>query len=180
MSTLYPIDFVIPWVDDSDPVWRAKKAQYTGVAASEGNEDARYRDWDTLKYWFRGVEKFAPWVRYIYFVTDNQKPEWLNVEHPKLKWVKHTDFIPEEYLPTFNSNVIELNLHRIDDLAEHFILRQRQKAGCSNNFIIPDNHSSVMKRSVRDGRKQDPCRAHRAEGAQEAAYGSRGYGPGKG
>lgn len=117
----YPIDFVVTWVDDTDPVWREKKAKYTGVKMTEGNTEVRYRDWDTLKYWFRGVEKFAPWVRYVYFVTDDQKPEWLNLDHPKLKWVKHTDFIPSEYLPTFNSNVIEWNMHRIDGLSENFV-----------------------------------------------------------
>ena len=121
MSKEYPIDFVVPWVDDSDPVWRAKKAKHTGVEMTEGNTDARYRDWDTLKYWFRGVEKFAPWVRHVYFITDDQKPEWLNAEHPKLKWVKHTDFIPAEYLPTFSSHTIEWNLHRLDDLTENFV-----------------------------------------------------------
>lgn len=121
MEKSKPIDFVVTWVDDRDPVWRAKREKYIGKKVTEGNEDARYRDWDTLKYWFRGVEKFAPWVRYVYFVTDDQKPEWLNLDHPKLKWVKHTDYIPEEYLPTFNSHTIEWNLHRIDDLSECFV-----------------------------------------------------------
>lgn len=115
------IDFVIPWVDDSDPVWRAKKEKYTGVSLSEGNTEVRYRDWDILKYWFRGVEKFAPWVRYIWFVTDDQKPDWLDTEHPKLRWVRHTDFIPTEYLPTFSANPIEWNLHRIEGLADQFV-----------------------------------------------------------
>ena len=36
--------------------------------------------------------------------------------------VRHEEFIPKEYLPTFNSNVIELNLHRIKDLSEKFVL----------------------------------------------------------
>lgn len=117
----YPIDFVVTWVDDTDPVWREKKMKYTGAVMSEGNTEARYRDWDTLRYWFRGVEKFAPWVRHVYFVTDDQKPEWLNVDHPKLKWVRHTDFIPHEYLPTFSANPIEWNLHRIEDLSENFV-----------------------------------------------------------
>ena len=121
MKESYAIDIVVPWVDDSDPLWRAKKAAYTGVDAAAGNTDVRYRDWDMLRYWFRGVERFAPWVRYVWFVTDDQKPAWLNVEHPKLKWVKHTDFIPAAYLPTFSSHTIEWNLHRIDGLAEHFI-----------------------------------------------------------
>ncbi|MBE6903053.1 MAG: capsule biosynthesis protein CapK [Ruminococcaceae bacterium] len=115
------IDFVVPWVDNSDPIWRAKKAQYTGVEEQEGNTDARYRDWDILKYWFRGIDKFAPWVRYVHFITDDQKPEWLNIEHSKLKWVKHTDYIPAEYLPTFNSHTIEWNIHKIKDLSEHFV-----------------------------------------------------------
>ena len=121
MRNNQPIDFVVPWVDDSDPVWRKKKADYSGIKDSEGNTEVRYRDWDNLKYWFRGVEKYAPWVRYVWFVTDDQKPEWLNVDHPKLKWVKHTDFIPEEYLPTFSANPIEWNLHRIEGLAEQFV-----------------------------------------------------------
>lgn len=121
MSLKNEIDIVVLWVDDKDPQWQKKKAEYTGVMPVEGGEAARYRDWDTLKYWFRGVEKFAPWVRNVYFVTDNQKPCWLNLEHPKLKWVKHTDFIPQEYLPLFNVNPIELNLHRIEGLSENFV-----------------------------------------------------------
>ena len=34
----------------------------------------------------------------------------------------HQDFIPQEYLPTFNSNVIELNLFRLEALSDKFIL----------------------------------------------------------
>lgn len=115
------IDFVIPWVDDTDQNWIEKKSKYTGKDMKEGNTEVRYRDWDTLKYWFRGVEKFAPWVRYIYFVTDNQRPNWLNTEHPKLKLVNHSDYIPKEYLPTFSCQAIEWNLHRIEGLAENFV-----------------------------------------------------------
>ena len=116
------IDIVVTWVDDTDPNWLRKKAEHTGNQTKEGNTEVRYRDWDTLRYWFRGVEKFAPWVRYVFFVTDNQKPEWLNTDHPKIKWIKHTDYMPSEYLPTFNSNVIEWNLNKIEELSEHFVL----------------------------------------------------------
>ena len=121
MRTQSEIDFVITWVDDTDPVWREKKAKYTGMSEKEGNTEARYRGWDNLRYWFRGVEKFAPWVRNIYFVTDNQRPHWLNIDHPKLKWVRHIDYIPKEYLPTYNSHAIEWNLHRINDLSDTFV-----------------------------------------------------------
>lgn len=120
-SNSYPIDFVIAWVDGNDPAWRAEKAKYSGIVETGDQRDVRFRDWDTLRYWFRGIEKFAPWVNKIHFVTWGHVPEWLNTAHPKLNIVNHTDYIPEKYRPTFNSHTIELNLHRIPGLAEHFV-----------------------------------------------------------
>ena len=122
------IDFVLPWVDGSDPAWLAEKRRYenggaTGPrAGGEANADCRYRDSGLLKYWFRGVEKFAPWVNRVFFVTCGQKPDWLDESNPKLRLVNHADYIPAEYLPTFHSDTIELNLHRVDDLSERFVL----------------------------------------------------------
>ena len=118
----FPIDFVLPWVDGSDPAWIREKNRYLGqLAQSSDDRDARYRDWGMLKYWFRGVEAFAPWANKIYFITCGHVPEWLNLNAPKLIHVKHTDYIPAEYLPTFSSHPIELNLHRIEALSEHFV-----------------------------------------------------------
>ena len=104
------IDFVLTWVDGSDPEWIRSRNSY----CQKGKEinEAHYRDWDILKYWFRAVEKYAPWVNRIHFVTCGQIPEWMNTEHPKLNLVHHRSFIPEAYLPTFNSRTIELNFHR--------------------------------------------------------------------
>lgn len=48
-------------------------------------------------------------------------PKWLNVDHPKINIVNHKDFIPNKYLPTFNSVPIELNFHRIKGLADKFV-----------------------------------------------------------
>ena len=120
------IDFVVTWVDGGDPAWLEEKAKYdpkiSGAMDEDWNNNAiRYRDWDVLKYWFRGVEKNAPWVNKIHFITWGHLPEWLDVDHPKLNIVKHSDFIPEEYLPTFNSNAIEMNMHRIEGLADKFV-----------------------------------------------------------
>ena len=64
---------------------------------------------------------FAPWVNRIHFVTCGHYPEWLNLDAPKLNFVKHSDYIRNEYLPTFNANPIELNLHRIEGLSEQFV-----------------------------------------------------------
>ncbi|MDN4753365.1 Stealth CR1 domain-containing protein [Porphyromonadaceae bacterium W3.11] len=117
------IDFVVTWVDMDDPRWKKEFAQYSGKIDNSKNEvsEARFRDYGLLKYWFRGIETFAPWVNKIHFVTCGQKPEWLNVDNPKLNMVDHKDFIPEEYLPVFNSNLIEIYMHRIPGLSEHFV-----------------------------------------------------------
>ena len=127
------IDFVIPWVDGDDPRWRTEKDKYEKallppsftsapiVSKSSANADCRYRELGLLRYWFRGVEHFAPWVNKVYFVTCGQQPDWLNTSHPKLVCVNHRDYIPEVYLPTFNANTIELNFHRIKGLSEQFV-----------------------------------------------------------
>ncbi|MDD4698617.1 MAG: Stealth CR1 domain-containing protein [Fermentimonas sp.] len=117
------IDFVITWVDMDDPRWKADFAKYSGKIDNKKNEvsEARFRDHGFLKYWFRGVEKFAPWVRKVHFVTCGQKPEWLNVNHPKLSLVNHADYIPSKLLPVFNSSLIEIYLHKIPNLAENFV-----------------------------------------------------------
>ncbi len=213
-----PIDVVIPWVDGSDPAWRAaflgacnvhgcnglspidpplsgvttggaRRGASSGetapqfiddqVVATGGAENAsaiRYRDWGTLKYLLRGIERFAPWVRTVHLVTWGHLPEWLNVSElcgdlspesslneplllatsapsrggggshkearggggshketratgqdahsgkPRLNIVRHDDYIPAEYLPTFSSRAIELNVHRISGLSDRFIL----------------------------------------------------------
>src|SRR5699024_10455529 len=70
---------------------------------------------------FRAVEEYAPWVNKIHFVTQGHLPKFLKRDHPKLNIVYHEDYIPKEYLPTFSSHPIELNLHRINDLAEKFV-----------------------------------------------------------
>lgn len=107
----------------NDPVWREKFSRYSVKKDNEKNgvSDARFRDAGFLKYWFRGVEKFAPWVRKIHFVTDGQKPDWLDTSNPKLNLVSHSEFIPEEFLPTYNSVVIERYMYRIPGLADHFV-----------------------------------------------------------
>ena len=117
------IDFVITWVNMDDPEWKKKFEQYSEKKDNEKNgvTDARFRDYGFLKYWFRGVEKFAPWIRKIHFVTSGELPEWLDVSNPKINIVRHDQFIPDKFLPTFNSVVIERYMHLIPDLTEHFV-----------------------------------------------------------
>ncbi len=142
------IDFVVTWVDMDDPKWKADFAKYSGKIDNTKNEvsEARFRDHGFLKYWFRGVEKFAPWVRKVHFVTCDQKPEWLNASHPKLQLVNHTDYIPGKFLPVFNSSLIEIYLHKIPNLTDQFVYFN------DDFFII--NHLT-KERFFRDGLPND-------------------------
>ena len=117
------IDFVILWVDGSDPKWLQKKNNYSKSNSNRKmNTDERYRDYDNLKYWFRAVAKYANWVNHIYLITDDQCPEWLNLNLQKVSVVDHRRFLKHGNLPVFNSNAIELNVDKIPGLSEHFVL----------------------------------------------------------
>lgn len=122
-ETTYPIDFVVTWVDGNDPAWQKERAGVLGQEelSASGNGVCRYRDWSSFRYWFRAVEAFAPWVRYVHLVTWGHVPEWLKTDCPKLRIVNHRDYVPSEYLPTFNCQPLELNLFRIPNLSEHFV-----------------------------------------------------------
>ena len=116
------IDIVVTYLDSTDPKWQKDRVKYSGEKYIDTlNDEARYRNMDNFKYWFRSIEKYAPWVNKIHLVTYSHLPTWLNTQNSKLHIVKHSDFIPQKYLPTFNSNVIELNMDRIDGIAEKFV-----------------------------------------------------------
>ena len=128
------IDFVITWVDMDDPKWKDEFSRYSGKIDNSVNglSEARFRDYGFLKYWFRGVSAFAPWVRKVHFITSGQKPDWLNTKNPKIKMVSHREFIPEKYLPVFNSNLIEIYMHKIPNLSEQFVY-------FNDDFFITNN-----------------------------------------
>ena len=115
------IDFVVLWVDGSDPEWVEEKNSYVPGDTTPEIEAARFRDWDNMKYWFRGIEKFAPWVNKIHFVTYGHLPSFLNTENKKLNIVNHKDIIDSAYLPTFNSAAIEVNISKIAGLTDKFV-----------------------------------------------------------
>ncbi|MBQ8169361.1 MAG: hypothetical protein IJZ98_01310 [Bacteroidales bacterium] len=111
------MDVVITYVNGNDPVWKQDYEKYTNVPVMQ----KRFRDWGTLKYLLRGIENRMPFVRNVYLVVSHlsQVPEW--VDRKNLKIVLHRDIIPEEFLPTFNCNPIEMHLHRIPGLDEEYL-----------------------------------------------------------
>ena len=125
INTSFDIDVVYTWVDNSDAVWREKFKYHLlneNDKSKYGTNDSRFENHDELYYSVRSVLNNMPWVRYIYIITDNQCPIWLkSLNSNKIRIIDHRDIIDSEYLPTFNSHVIEAHLHRINGLAENFI-----------------------------------------------------------
>ncbi|XP_054647640.1 N-acetylglucosamine-1-phosphotransferase subunits alpha/beta-like isoform X2 [Dunckerocampus dactyliophorus] len=82
----------------------------------------RFEDNDALRHSLRSVEKFAPWVRHIFVVTNGQIPFWLNLSNPRVSVVTHKEiFLNHSHLPTFSSRAIESHLHRIPGISQKFI-----------------------------------------------------------
>lgn len=117
------IDLVYLWVNGNDPQWVAKRNACIGKTEekSDVNCEGRYADNDELKYSLRSVEKYAPWVRKIFIVTDNQVPSWLDLSNSKVQIVDHMEIMPSICLPCFNATVIEHFLWKIPGLSEHFL-----------------------------------------------------------
>ena len=117
-NTNSTIDVVIPFVNSSDAKWSLDYTKATGQYNMSG---VRFRCWNTLKYLCRSIAVNMPFVSRIILIAarESQVPDWVNSENIKI--VYHRDFIPSQFLPTFNSCTIESFLYRIQDLSEKFI-----------------------------------------------------------
>ncbi len=123
-----PIDVVYTWVNGSDPAFAESRRKileslnHEGSIPHDSNSAWRYADNDELRYSLRSLEKFAPWVRNVYVVTNGQVPHWLNLQNPRVRVVTHDEIFPDKsHLPTFSSPAIEVHLHRIPGLSKRFL-----------------------------------------------------------
>lgn len=114
------MDFVLPYVNSADTQWQQDLLKHTKTAVSS-NSSVRFRSWGTLRYLFRSVDKYLPFIDRIVLIvaSPTQVPIWVNTSNVRI--VYHKDFIPAKYLPTFNSCTIESFLFNIDGLSERFI-----------------------------------------------------------
>lgn len=111
------MDIVITYVNGLDLEWQKDYERCVGTKALT----KRFRDWGTLPFLFRGIEECMPFINNVFLVVarESQVPTWINRDTVKV--VFHRDFIPAEFLPTFNSTAIEMFMHRIEGLGEEFI-----------------------------------------------------------
>lgn len=117
------IDIVLPYVDMSKEMWQKLYNETCHKLKRHKSEASRYRQIIDLKYLLRCIDKFCPFVKTLYLIvqTRDQVPEYVK-ESDKLKIIEHKDIIPKNLLPTFNSATIDMHVHKIPNLAEHFIL----------------------------------------------------------
>lgn len=124
----FPIDAVYLWVDGNDPQWLAKKKE---VIRNSNRKDVRlqhdalaegrFADNGELRHSLRSIALYAPWIRNVYIVTDNQYPSWIN--HDRIRMVDHKEIFPNfATRPCYSSRAIELCVHRIKNLTEHYLL----------------------------------------------------------
>lgn len=126
-----PIDAVITWVDGQDPKHIEKLNQHLlrmGIPRPIQAAPTRYNQSGELDYCVRSILHFAPWIRTLFILTDNQYPQILEklkgtAFADKVQLIFHQDVFHgfETVLPTFNSMTIETMLWRIPGLANQFI-----------------------------------------------------------
>ena len=136
------IDIVLPFYNDSDKHWREILYDYMKQEGSYDRQvigEERYRDWENLKYWFRGIENNCKWVNKVFLVVadESQIPEWLNRDYKKLRIVLHKDYIPSELLPTFNIMTIENYFCKIPELSNNYIY-------CNDDYFFLNPISKEM------------------------------------
>lgn len=161
------MDLVLTYVNGLDPVWQKEYEKATNVPLLT----KRYRDWGTLRYLLRAVERNMPFIRKVHLIVsgESQVPRWVN--RNEVDVVLHRDIIPEEYLPTFNSNTIELHIPFIKDLDEEFIYSNddifpmmecraedffvdgRGIIGMSRHILYPDMFKKICRNSDRAARR---------------------------
>lgn len=121
----FPIDMVYLWCDGNEPEFFQRKATYMEKEdksnKSEAFGEVRFFDNEELRYSLRSLEMYAPWIHHIFIVTDRQIPHWLDLNNTKISIVDHSEIMPKNIIPCFNSSVIERYIGFIPGLQEHFL-----------------------------------------------------------
>lgn len=127
------VDAVITWVDGNDKNWQEKINAHSESKINFSSEThlKRYNSIGEIDVAIKSIIKFAPFIKTIFLVTDNQSPESFDYlkslaqnKNINLQLIDHKVLFNgfEESLPTFNSCTIGSMLFNIPNLSEHFII----------------------------------------------------------
>jgi hypothetical protein len=165
---------VYTWVDGDSPLFKARfhacLQEFSSPYASSLSRQ-RFRDNGELRYSLRSVETHAPWFRKLHIVTHGETPRWLDTSNHRVSIITHDMIFPDSpNLPTFNSNAIELNLHRIPGLSRKFLYFNDDiflgRDTSVNDFITVDGsqyvyfHNWPLHSSTNEGPVHDRAYAH--------------------
>jgi hypothetical protein len=125
------IDIVLPWLNGNDEHWLSEYSKYIKTVKPGDKSISRFRDWDTLRYLLRSIEKNANWVNKVVLCVfdEYQIPNWLNINNNRLKIVYHKDYIPNSCIPTFNGLCSSAFLFGNDCLENNII-------SCNDDYIF--------------------------------------------
>ena len=152
------IDIVYTWVDGNDSRFKDQLHKFLDPVAplihAQAINPERFRDNGELRYSLRSVEAFAPWIRRIHIVTNGQTPRWLKTNNERIHIVSHDMiFADPAYLPTYNSNAIELQIHKIPGLSRRFLYLNDDhflgKAVSRGDFIAASGGTCVYFEPIR-------------------------------
>jgi hypothetical protein len=117
------IDIVYTYVDGTDKQFITKKNKYMTEYDIPFNDNIRFESINEIVFSIQTILKFAKWINTIFIVTDNQIPPIQQelITSGKVVIIDHKDIIPDKYLPTFYSDVIESYLHNIPNLSDVFL-----------------------------------------------------------
>ncbi len=124
------IDAVFTWVNGNDPNHIKKMKPFLSGLNSWKNKKfkTRFQQVNEIEYSIKSIIKYAPYIKNIHIVTDNQKPDFLEhfmLHHKdiKINIIDHKDIFDNQLkvLPVFNSMSIETKIHRIPNLSEYFV-----------------------------------------------------------
>lgn len=127
------IDAVIAWVDGNDPKHASKMTKFITKNLDQHEDIAgptRFRSIGEITYCVASILRFAPFIRNIFIITDNQTPDlkvMIDRNFPdkwaKIQLVDHRDLYvgAEHYLPVFNSMSIETVTWKINGLSENYL-----------------------------------------------------------
>lgn len=162
------MDAVITYVDGADPNHRQKMARFFDASGPDFDADRfkeRFVSGDEIRLCVQSIGKFAPWVKNIFIVTDNQDPlekfPDLKAGNINIQIVDHTVIFRDHTsaLPSFNSNAIGSLLWKIPGLSNHFIYFNDDTMLCNpveKTDFVRDGKPVIYFSSRRNARKRDP------------------------